>query len=86
MKHIEIVRTKQNNLKNISVNIPLGKITAICGVSGSGKSSLIYGVLASEALRKEKNDSGHANLASLCLKANVEEIRNLPYLIGRAHV
>lgn len=79
MKYIEVVRAKQNNLKNISVNIPLGKITAICGVSGSGKSSLIYGVLASEALRREKNDSGHANLASLCLKADVEEIRNLPY-------
>ena len=48
-------------------------------MSGSGKSSLIYGVLAAEALRKEKNDSGHADLASLCLKADVDEIKNLPY-------
>ena len=79
MGHIEILNATQNNLKNISVKIPLGKITAISGVSGSGKSSLIYGVLAAESLRKEKNDSGNADLASLCLKANVSEIKNLPY-------
>lgn len=79
MKFIKIINATQNNLKNISVNIPLGKITAISGVSGSGKSSLIYGVIASEALRKEKIDSGNADLASLCLKADVDEIKNLPY-------
>ena len=79
MKYIEIINATQNNLKHININIPLGKITAISGVSGSGKSSLIYGVLAAEALRKEKNDSGNADLASLCLKADVDEIKNLPY-------
>ena len=35
-----------NNLKNINVDIPLGKFVTITGVSGSGKSSLIFGVLA----------------------------------------
>lgn len=79
MKYIEIINATQNNLKHININMPLGKITAISGVSGSGKSSLIYGVLAAEALRKEKNDSGNADLASLCLKADVDEIKNLPY-------
>lgn len=79
MKYIEIINATQNNLKHVNVNIPLGKITAVSGVSGSGKSSLIYGVLATEALRKEKNDSGNADLASLCLKADVDEIKNLPY-------
>ena len=38
----------ENNLKNIDVDIPLGKIVGIAGVSGSGKSSLALGVLYAE--------------------------------------
>jgi excinuclease ABC subunit A len=48
-----IVRgAKVYNLKNIDVDIPLGKIVAISGVSGSGKSSLALGVLYSEGSRR----------------------------------
>lgn len=48
-----IVRgAKVHNLKNIDVDIPLGKIVAISGVSGSGKSSLALGVLYSEGSRR----------------------------------
>ena len=43
----------KNNLKNISVKIPYGQITAICGVSGSGKSSLME-CINEEAIRKGK--------------------------------
>ncbi|MEK7294059.1 MAG: ATP-binding cassette domain-containing protein, partial [Nitrospirota bacterium] len=39
---------RQNNLKNISVRIPHNKVTAITGVSGSGKSSLAFDTLFAE--------------------------------------
>jgi len=43
---------KVHNLKNVDVDIPLGKIVAVSGVSGSGKSSLALGVLYSEGSRR----------------------------------
>ena len=42
---IEVRGARVHNLKNIDVDIPLGTITGIAGVSGSGKSSLALGVL-----------------------------------------
>ena len=44
-KFIEIKGAKENNLKNINVKFPLGKFICVTGVSGSGKSSLINGIL-----------------------------------------
>ncbi|MCL4357686.1 excinuclease ABC subunit UvrA, partial [Patescibacteria group bacterium] len=43
---------RENNLKNIDVNIPLGKLVVVSGVSGSGKSSLINDILAKELLAR----------------------------------
>ena len=42
-QHIIVRGAKVHNLKNIDVDIPLGKLVAIAGVSGSGKSSLALG-------------------------------------------
>ncbi len=55
--YVEIVGARENNLKNISVKIPLGVMTCITGVSGSGKSSLVKGILY-PALRRKLLDTG----------------------------
>ncbi len=47
-KALIIKGAKENNLKNITVEIPLGKMIVVSGVSGSGKSSLINDILAKE--------------------------------------
>ena len=44
-KYLEIKGAKENNLKNINVKIPLGTMTCVTGVSGSGKSSLVNEIL-----------------------------------------
>ena len=44
-KFVEIKGASENNLKNIDVKIPLGKMVCVTGVSGSGKSSLINEIL-----------------------------------------
>ena len=55
--YITINGARVNNLKNISVNIPLGVMTCITGVSGSGKSSLVKGILY-PALRRLIMENG----------------------------
>ena len=50
--HVEIRGARVHNLKSVDVDVPLGKIVAVAGVSGSGKSSLALGVLYAEGSRR----------------------------------
>lgn len=50
--HIIIKGLKQNNLKNVSLEIPKGKIIVFTGVSGSGKSSIVFDTIAAESQRQ----------------------------------
>lgn len=52
MKPIEIKGLRQNNLKNISLQIPKNKIVVFTGVSGSGKSSIVFETVAAESSRQ----------------------------------
>ncbi len=76
---IEIIHARENNLKNVSLKIPKGKITVFTGVSGSGKSSIVFDTIAQEAGR-QLNET-YSNFVRLFLprysRPDVDEIHNL---------
>jgi excinuclease UvrABC ATPase subunit len=48
---IRVQGVRENNLKNVSVEIPKRRLTVFTGVSGSGKSSLVFATIAAESQR-----------------------------------
>lgn len=84
-KKLTIKGAAQNNLKNVNVSIPLGTFTAVTGVSGSGKSSLINEILykgLAAALNQARERSGkHKEIVGLEELDKVIEISQSP--IGR---
>src|SRR5512143_1673482 len=48
---IEVRGARENNLRNVSLDIPKRRFTVFTGVSGSGKSSLVFGTIAAESQR-----------------------------------
>jgi excinuclease UvrABC ATPase subunit len=55
---IRVRGARQNNLKDVSIEIPKRRLTVFTGVSGSGKSSLVFGVIAAESQRLINHCSG----------------------------
>jgi len=49
-EYIEIRGARENNLKDVSLRLPKRKITVFTGVSGSGKSSMVFDTIAAEAV------------------------------------
>ncbi len=84
-KFLKITGAAENNLKNIDVEIPLGKFTCVTGVSGSGKSSLInevvYKTLAAELNRVKVRPGKHRGISGMEYLDKVINIDQSP--IGR---
>ena len=84
-KKLRLVGARQNNLKNIDVNIPLGKFVCITGVSGSGKSTLmietLYKALARQLNRARTNPGEHDQIEGIDQLDKVINIDQTP--IGR---
>lgn len=78
--HIEVRGARVHNLKNVCVDIPLGELVGIAGVSGSGKSSLALGVLYAEGSRRylEALSTYTRRRISQAGKADVDDVRYVP--------
>ncbi|MDP4088336.1 MAG: excinuclease ABC subunit UvrA, partial [Bacillota bacterium] len=81
---IEISGAKQNNLKNVSVEIPRDRLTVITGVSGSGKSSLAFDVIYGEGQRRflDSISTFAKSRISQLKKAKVDYVRGLSPVIA----
>ena len=77
---IEVRGAKKNNLKNIDVDIPLGKIVGVAGVSGSGKSSLALGIVYAEGSRRylESLSTYTRRRMTQAERAAVDDVRYVP--------
>ncbi|SHE58905.1 ATP-binding cassette domain-containing protein [Pedobacter caeni] len=87
MKKIKISGARQNNLKNISLEVPKNKITVFTGISGSGKSSLVFETIGAEAQRQinETQNSFVRNRLAHLGVADVDKIEhlNVPVIINQ---
>ena len=86
-KKIEVVGAREQNLKNINIQIPLGVLTVVSGVSGSGKSSLVKKILYPALLRHFDIYSEKPGAYSE-LKGDLDTLRSVEFVdqnpIGRS--
>ena len=84
-KKLEIIGAAENNLKDVSVKVPLGTLTCVTGVSGSGKSSLVneimYKALANKLNKAKKRVGKHKEIKGVDNLDKVIDIDQSP--IGR---
>ena len=71
---LKIKGARANNLKNINIEIPLGRLVGLCGVSGSGKSSLLYDVLYKNVVQIKNNPGKVGKLV------DVKEVKGTEYI------
>src|SRR5687767_11618475 len=83
-KFIHIRGAKQNNLKNLDLQIPLNKLTVVTGVSGSGKSTLAFDILYAEGQRRyvESFSAYARQFLDRMDKPDVESIEGIPPTIA----
>lgn len=81
---IDVVGARTNNLKNIHCRVPLGRLTVVTGVSGSGKSSLAFDTLYSEGQRRfiESMSTYARQFLEKMRRPDVDFIHNLPPAIA----
>jgi len=83
-KSIHIRGAKQNNLKNLDIEIPLNQLTVVTGVSGSGKSTLAFDILYAEGQRRyvESFSAYARQFLDRMDKPDVESIEGIPPTIA----
>ncbi|MDO5358879.1 MAG: excinuclease ABC subunit UvrA [Slackia faecicanis] len=81
---IEVRGARVHNLKNIDVDVPLGKLVGIAGVSGSGKSSLALGVLYAEGSRRylDALSTYTRRRVTQAARPQVDDVRHVPAAIA----
>ena len=78
--HIEVRGARVHNLKDLDIDIPLGELVGVAGVSGSGKSSLALGVLYAEGSRRylEALSTYTRRRLTQASRAQVDDVRHVP--------
>ncbi len=81
---IRLIHVRQNNLKNISVEFPARKLTVVTGLSGSGKSSLVFDTLYAEGQRRyvESLSTYTRQFLEKMPKPDLDGIQNIPPAIA----
>src|SRR3954470_19075634 len=81
---IRLIQVRQNNLKNISVEFPFRKLSVVTGLSGSGKSSLVFDTLYAEGQRRyvESLSTYTRQFLEKMPKPDLDSIENIPPAIA----